>query len=361
MFTLELSTTEQCNLACPYCYVVNKPTFLTKETFDNSVDELQELIRRSNNTEYAVSFFGGEPMLNWELIEHATKYFKSDPKCKHLVIITNMTMIDEYKSQFIEDNEISISWSFDGIGSNESRPLIRNHKANEGFNDIMEIYEAKKDLVLKHGRSGCKVMIYPGNAGTMTENLEFLVDWGIWNPDFCIVRDNVWREDHLRTFYQELIKLTDRTIQYFKDGRNVSVGFLSLALQDMTIGLAKGKRPFGCFAGYSGAVLVPEGKFYPCARFASKKLMPMDGATYDYEYWQNALSNLNHKKCDTCRLRQVCNMGCTYSQINNNNAPVDSVCELFHMINEQAMRLLRECKYEPAFQGYVRNLMRSMG
>ena len=54
-FTLEVSVTEKCNLGCPYCYVANKPTFMTPATFDNAIPELYDLMKKSGDTEYQVS------------------------------------------------------------------------------------------------------------------------------------------------------------------------------------------------------------------------------------------------------------------------------------------------------------------
>jgi molybdenum cofactor biosynthesis enzyme MoaA len=47
MFTLEVSVTEKCNLGCPYCYVANRPTWMTKEVFDQGMKDLPKLMQRS--------------------------------------------------------------------------------------------------------------------------------------------------------------------------------------------------------------------------------------------------------------------------------------------------------------------------
>ena len=46
-FTLEVSTTEKCNLACPYCYVANEDNYLTPEMFDSSWEEFKTLVDRA--------------------------------------------------------------------------------------------------------------------------------------------------------------------------------------------------------------------------------------------------------------------------------------------------------------------------
>ncbi len=363
-FTLEVSVTEKCNLGCPYCYVANKPTFMTPATFDNAIPELYDLMKKSGDTEYQVSFFGGEPLLNWDLIVHATKFLKEDDKCIGINIISNLTLLDDAKTKFLKESGIGISWSFDGMSSNESRPLLpilenTNPETGELFDGILDLYNARKDNIMEL-TNGCKVMIWPGNTKDMTENFEFLYEWGIEHPDFSIVRDDVWTKEDLIVFYDELKRLNSKHIEYIKAGKPCAIGFLRLAVLDILFGLVKGKRPFGCFAGTHGGVLMSSGEFYPCARFASKKILKMD-ENFSFDYYQKEFNPKEFNKCQDCNLKQVCNAGCSYSQLMNGNKPVDSICELFHMINMEALRLVDECKDEPVFQGLVAHWLENVG
>ena len=362
-FTLEVSVTEKCNLGCPYCYVANKNTFMTKEVFDEGMIKLKDLMRLSNTFEYRVSFFGGEPLLNWDLITHAIPFLKNDPQCVGLNIISNMTMIDQEKHDYLKENEVGISWSFDGMSSNETRPLLpmleNKNKDGDYFNGILELYETKKDLILDL-TSGCKVMIWPGNVSSMTENYKFLFDYGIEHPDFSLVRDDVWTVEDIKLFKVECERLANNYIENIKKGIHGSIGFFRLAILDSLFGLVKGKRPFGCFAGTHGGVLMSSGDFYPCARFASKKLLKMD-ENFDFKYYQEHFNPKNFDKCQSCNLEQVCNAGCTYSQVQNNNKPLDSVCELFHIIYMESHRITKECRDEPVFQDMVIHWLGSVG
>jgi len=364
MFTLEISVTEKCNLGCPYCYVANRPTWMTKEVFDQGMKDLPKLMQRSGDREYHVSFFGGEPLLNWDLITHAVPYLKSDKKCKGINIITNLTMIDADKAKYLKENGVGVSWSFDGMSSNETRPLLpllenTNPETGDLFDGILSMYEYKKDII-KDLTNGCKVMIWPGNTKDMTENFQFLLDWGIEHPDFSIVRDDVWTVEDIKQFRQECERLADFWIEKLKSGQACSVGFLRLAILDVLYGLVKGKRPFGCFAGTNGGVLMSSGEFYPCARFASKKIMKMD-EQYNFKYYQDMFNPKNFDKCEPCDLKQVCNTGCTYSQIMNDNKPLDSICELFHIYYEQGLRVVNECRDVPVFQDLILHYIENVG
>lgn len=362
-FTLEVQTTQKCNLGCPYCYVANKDIHMTPEIFDDNFEKIIKMMQASKTTELHVSFFGGEPMINFDIIKHVTKRIRALPIDTHLNIITNMTMIDEEKSKWLLENNLGVSWSFDGMGSNESRPLLpmlENHnKDGELYDGILDLYNDKKELILKHTRN-CKVMIWSGNMHQMVENFDFFVDWGIGTADYSLVRDDVWTKDDLIAFKGHIQDLADRYIKAIIDGVDIHIGLFDLAIADGVFGLTIGKRDFGCFAGVHGANMTPTGDFYPCARFASKSLMKIED-DYDFQYWGEQFKPANYDKCKTCDIVEVCNAGCTFSQIRNDNKPVDSVCELFHMVNEQAFRIVHELRDNPLFQKQIVTLFKNLG
>lgn len=366
-YHLEVSVTEKCNLGCPYCYVANQDKFMTPEVFDNAWPEFIKLVDRSRSHaqgKFHITFFGGEPLLNMDLIKHATHKVRNDSFYSHrlhaLSIISNMTLINDEIADWLEENQVGISWSFDGISSNETRPVIKNMGENKGYSSVFEMYNEKQHLIrrlTKYSKT-CKVMIFPGNVDAMTENFEFLVEFGIPCPDFSVVRDDIWSVDDLHNFRREVRRLADKQIEYLSQGKLAVCGLFNLPLQDMLIGLTKQKRPFGCFAGVSGSVMAVDGSFYPCARFGSKKVLPMKGDEYNFQYYQTIFNPKTYNKCKGCELYKVCNAGCTYSQIRNGNKPVDSVCELFHMYYDEAIRIVDKCKDFPTFQDYIGKLFK---
>ena len=364
-FTLELSVTEKCNLGCPYCYVANRNNFMTPEVFDKNFPKVLEFMEKSGTDRLNLSFFGGEPMLNWELIEHVTKRMRTEynDMLQGLVIITNMTMIDQEKVDFIKEWGLGVSWSFDGITSNETRPLLpvfeNKDKSGVLYEGILDLYEEKMPLIRKV-TNGCKCMIWPGNTEQMVENYEFFLSQNIMTPDFSIVRDDVWTKDDIIKFRENTIKLADRYIEEVNKGIFTHIGFFRLHILDAIFGYTYGKRPFSCFAGTHGAVLTSSGEFYPCARFAPKKIMKMD-ENFEFNYWQDKLNPQNFDKCASCDLYQVCNTGCTYSQIQNNNKPLDSICELFHIIEEQSHRIVHELRDNKTFKNILIQMLGNVG
>lgn len=97
---------ENCNLDCKYCYEKNK-----KNPSMMSWDEFLKQLKKVKKGDKLI-LYGGEPTLNWGLIEKICKnnitkdYFTS--------ITTNGTLIDREKLKFLIDNDIEVALSFDG-------------------------------------------------------------------------------------------------------------------------------------------------------------------------------------------------------------------------------------------------------
>jgi len=134
---LVLEATHACNLACAYCFVRNyypdQGGMMPMETARRAVDLL------SAKQSIAVGFFGGEPLLNWDLITGITQYVKE--LCakrgvdKSLHVTTNAILLDDERIRFLDRNGFSLIVSLDGPEEihNRMRPAksasLNSHQA----------------------------------------------------------------------------------------------------------------------------------------------------------------------------------------------------------------------------------------
>lgn len=117
-----LELTEGCNLRCKYC--VYNPSYpnqrefrhrnMTFETAKKAIDFLDK--HSSNNKEVYISFYGGEPVLNFELIKKCINYVNIKIKDKNVLyaMTTNATLITENIADFLVENKVTIRVSLDG-------------------------------------------------------------------------------------------------------------------------------------------------------------------------------------------------------------------------------------------------------
>ncbi len=364
----QLVLTENCNLACKYCYIDQNTNYMTKEVFDCHYKMLPKIMEIYGQRTYKTALFGGEPFLNWDLIEYIVPILKKDPLCERIIAMTNALVLkDDYKRDYIQKNGISLSLSFDGLWNETNRPL------KNGSSSLDE-YLSEPLRSFFTGKGGCKVMVAPNNVPTMVENFKWFVEeYKMLSPDFTLVRDDIWSKEDIELFGIEVVKLADTVIDYFNRGIPSMAGFFKLYILDLIFGASYGKRPFGCFAGCRGAGFMPSGDIYPCARFGNQKLYPIansvSGTIFDKSInimrEPQVVNPRYYKKCKDCTLYTYCNAGCMFQQIKNSDGfisePLDSVCELLHMCYEQSIRITKELRDNPLFITMIKGSIKNVG
>ena len=342
--TIQLSLTTDCSMRCKYCYSYHKPEYLTKEAFDNGFfEKVHKIMDIWGTSSYHVSLFGGEPTMNWDIIEYVVPKLREDPKCIWINLITNGSLIDDYKADFILNNNISTTLSFDGIWSKESRPLADGSDSFENYMSKMPLYEKI--------HANIKTMLAPRFFNTLAENFEFFVTQTPFkNPDFSLIRDDIYTKRYIETYEKELPRLTDKILELMYKGYRCTCGLHDLYLKDTLAGKRFGKRQHGCFAGHHGCVYTTKGELYPCERYSARKqfqLMDINGNPNlenikKLQYYANPH---NYEECKQCELREVCNAGCTWSEMQQNKfegvSPLSSLCQIFKITYKEAFRLLK--------------------
>lgn len=368
-FEFQVVLTEKCNMSCTYCYINQKPQDMTREVFDAHYSLLPTVLEIYREQNYHAALFGGEPLLNWDLIEYIVPILNNDPKCTQIVVMTNgLVLQKEGKLDWLSKNKVAISLSFDGLWNIKNRPLT-------GGQSSLPVYMDKNKPLYKLLTSGtsCKVMVAPESVDSMVDNYKWFVETlGLTSPDYSLVRDGSWKEEDVYRFKIEVKKLANQNIEYVKSGKHSMVGFFQLAILDMIFGEAVGKRPFGCFAGCHGAGFMPDGKVYPCARFGSNEKILLFDSIKKLAYKENLKKMMSPEvsdtrtfsKCKECTLYKYCNAGCTWSQGACDGKaciPIDSICELFFAIYEEAIRITHELKDNRIFKDMIRGSIKNVG
>ena len=141
-----LNVTNQCNLACGYCYEYSadkisktegKPKYMEEEIAQSSIDML---IRESaGRPSIHVTFFGGETLLNFRLLRSSVDYAKRKSaeaaKRVEFSLTTNATLLNEEIADFLSDNHIGVTVSIDG--DRELNDRMRVFHDGRGSYDVM--------------------------------------------------------------------------------------------------------------------------------------------------------------------------------------------------------------------------------
>ncbi len=315
-----LHVAHDCNMNCAYCFG-DKGAFegvrclLTPETGKKALDFLMQNSASRVNLE--VDFFGGEPLMNFDVVEELVDYGRANEGKygKHIrfTITTNGLLLDDRKINYINKVMDNVILSIDGRPEVNDR--MRRTVNDKGTYDI--ITRNYKNFISK--RDGLYYV-----RGTFTRyNLDFaddvkhLLNLGFRNvsvepvvtsPDY----DYALRDEDTGTILAEYDRLSDMYLEHALRGEPFDFFHFNV---DLNQGPCVVKRVSGCGAGTEYVAVSPEGDIYPCHQFVGNPLFKL-GNLYD-DTFENKLFNqfneahiYNKADCRECWAKFYCSGGC---------------------------------------------------
>jgi radical SAM protein with 4Fe4S-binding SPASM domain len=325
----------------------NKETYMTKEYIDLIYQNMDNILSIHNETKYAIAYFGGEPLLNWEVLKYSSQKFRQDPRLEGLYMFSNLTLLDEEKVDFIISNDIVPLWSFDGLWQDNNRPL-KNSKSS------LDLYLKKKHLIDKLNLKFVSVVINPKNSAELAENLEYLLN--TWNvrPRFGIERDYIsWTQVDIDNLAIGLSKLSNKYIELIKQDHSfINNSFFSYYVRAVYKAEKYGKTWYACDAKYTSPAIFPDGFVYPCATFGTNKKLPLFDYRNNIIYKENihflkespeTTQTYFNDKCKNCNYFQFCHGGCLYINLYKKD-PIEPFCKIQKLIINESIRFYEMLK-----------------
>lgn len=134
--TLILNIASGCNLSCTYCYKADLETLKNSGnmSFNTALQAIKHLYEGAPNQKlYNVTFFGGEPLSNFELIKdvtmYATQFFKQRGANVDFTITTNATLLTKEIISFLKKYQFGITISIDGPKAIHDKTRLTNSGA----------------------------------------------------------------------------------------------------------------------------------------------------------------------------------------------------------------------------------------
>lgn len=336
-----INIAHDCNLRCQYCFAGQGGygQWRMLMSFDVARRAVDFLIAHSGPREHCeLDFFGGEPLMNWHVVQQTIDYVHKQEK-KHgkkikMSLTTNGLLLDKEKVKYLTDNHISLILSLDG--RKEMHDRMRPGVHGEGTYD--EIVKNLQYCVAN--RKGEEYYV----RGTFTRyNMDFTTDVidmidkgfpavsmepvvGEDTADYSIKEEDLPR---VKAEYDRLAKLF---IAREEEGRPFFFFHFNM---DLWKGPCLPKRLRGCGAGHEYLAVVPNGDIYPCHQFVGR-----DGYVIGNVY--EGLKNfkmmrdfrMNHvfskPECVDCWAKFFCSGGCHA----NNEAFAGDIHKPFHITCE---------------------------
>ncbi len=324
--SLVMNITNQCNLACTYCYEFGadkiatpqgKPKYMDLETARASVDFL--LAEAGGRKAVHITFFGGETLMNFPLLKDVVVYARERGAAVGCSVgfslTTNATLLTPEIIDFLSENEIGVTVSMDGppdlqdkrrvyksgrgsyaVIEPKLRALIANHRTRaitarvtltDGVTDVVRIYRHLKDDLGFH-EVGFAPVTASGDQG-----------YAISDADMDAVVD-------------QFRQLADEWLSYALRGQMHGFSNVSETIGELVKGVNK-SHPCGAGLGLLG--VGPSGDLSPCHRFADADSHTLGHIStgIDQERREDFL-NRGHVgakyDCQSCWARPLCAGGC---------------------------------------------------
>lgn len=324
-----LHVSHDCNLKCEYCFAGGGNYNHNREVMDLETGKkaLRFLCENSGNRRnIEVDFFGGEPLMNFDVVKDLVAYGreieKEYNKNFRFTITTNGLLLDDDKIDFINENMSNVVLSLDG--REEINDRIRPTLNDKGSYDI--IVPKFKKLIEKRGDKDYYI------RGTFTK----------YNKDFS---------NDLKDYYDNGFKkvsiepvVTDPSMPYaiteddmkeiLEEYEKFSRDYINIRKEDdeflffhFMIDLSQGpcvvKRMVGCGAGSEYVAITPNGDIYPCHQFVGSdefKMGSLDtGITNtDLRDEFKCANVINKEDCNSCFAKYYCSGGCHANAYFNN-------------------------------------------
>lgn len=337
-----LNVAHDCNLRCSYCFASTGDfgggrKLMPFSVGKQAIDFLLEHSGKRRNLE--LDFFGGEPMMNFDVVKEIVAYGREAEKKagKHIrfTTTTNALLLDDEKIDFINREMHNVVLSIDGRQSVHDRM----RKRVDGSGSYETILPNIKKLVDNRGHRGYYV------RGTFTrENLDFskdvlaLADEGFKeiSVEPVILPEEhplALRKEDLPRIFEEYDYLAKEIIRREKEGRGFHFFHFMI---DMEHGPCVIKLLRGCGCGNEYVAVTPEGDLYPCHQFVGDTRFRMGNVSDNHVdqdmKTQFSKANIFTKKgCADCWAKFYCSGGCNA----NNSAyagdiltPLDISCAL---------------------------------
>jgi uncharacterized protein len=263
------------------------------ETAEAAVDYLlQECSKYAS-----VTFFGGEPLLEFELIRHITDYIRSkSSRPVKLDIVTNGTLLTEEFFEYAALNKIRISISYDGL-------LNDTNRINEDMKPVLDITQ-HKDAIRKHGIISASV-IDVNNIGIWHDNVLHLRDLGFKTMDFFVNYSSPWKAEHVEIMRREFFKIADTYVKWIKDGDKVRMTKIDEIVKAYSSKFRLSKTRIRRDLVYSVAA---NGNVYPYASAVGNNNLCLGNVVTGMN--QELLNKVNAlglvKGCENCPINDVC-------------------------------------------------------
>lgn len=348
-----LHVAHTCNLNCSYCFASQGKyhgdrALMTLEVGKRAIDFLIEHSGDRRNLE--VDFFGGEPLMNWEMVKQLVAYARSIEK-EHgknfrFTLTTNGMLLDDEVIDFCNKEMHNVVLSLDG--RKEVHDRFRKDYAGHGSYDV--IVPKFQRFVEKRGDKSYYMRGTFTHYNTdFTNDIFHMADLGFtelsMEPVVCDPSDPcALTEEDMPVLFEQYEILAKEMLRRHREGRPFTFYHYILDLKN---GPCIYKRITGCGSGTEYMAVTPWGELFPCHQFVGDNAYSLgniwDGVTNtEVQEKFRSCNAYSRPECKDCWARLYCSGGCaanSYHATGSIQGVYKYGCELFKKRIECAIML----------------------
>lgn len=346
-----LNVAHTCNLSCDYCFASQGKyngdrAIMTLEVGQKAIDFLLENSGHHRNLD--IDFFGGEPLMAWNVVKQIVEYARSKEKeyKKHFrfTFTTNGMLLNDEVTAYLNKEMYNVVLSLDG--RKEVHDRLRTTVNGKGsYDHIMPKFQ---EFVRQRGDQEYYIRgTYTRNNVDFTNDIFHIADLGFdkisMEPVICDPKEPyALTEKDLPEIYNQYEILAKEMIKRGEEGNSFTFYHYML---DLSEGPCIQKRITGCGSGTEYLAITPWGELFPCHQFVGDEQYSMgnvwDGVTRADLQCQFKESNCYAKaECKDCWAKLYCSGGCPANALHATgtiNGIYDFSCDIFRKRVECSM------------------------
>ena len=337
-----LHIAHDCNLACRYCFAEEgeyhgRRALMSYEVGKKALDFL--IANSGNRRNLEVDFFGGEPLMNWQVVKDLVAYGREQEKIHNknfrFTLTTNGVLLNDEVQEFVNKEMSNVVLSIDG--RKEVHDYMRPFRNGRGSYDLV----LPKFEKLAESRNQEKYYVrgtFTRNNKDFSNDVLHLADLGFKQISVEPVvgsdeEEYALREEDLPEIFAEYDKLAAEMVKRYHTDKEFNFFHFML---DLTGGPCVAKRLSGCGSGTEYLAVTPWGDLYPCHQFVGEEKYLMGNVDEglkrtDIRDEFKECNVYSKEKCRNCFAKFYCSGGCaanSYKFHGSINDAYDISCEL---------------------------------
>jgi len=316
-----LHVAHTCNLNCSYCFASQGKYHGDRAVMSYEVGKqaLDFLIANSGTRRnLEVDFFGGEPLMNFQVVKDLVAYARSIEKEKgknfRFTLTTNGVLVDDEVIQWANRECSNVVLSLDGRKEIHDRFRV-DYAGNGSWEKIVPKFQ--KFVEARGGKEYYMRGTFTHANPDFLKDIEVMLELGFnelsMEPVVCAAGDpSGLTEEDMAIVMDQYEKLAELMLQKDKEGKPFTFYHYMI---DLSGGPCIYKRISGCGSGTEYMAVTPWGDLYPCHQFVGEERFKLgniwDGVTNTEIQNEFAACNVYaHPECRDCWARLYCSGGC---------------------------------------------------